>query len=69
MAMAAASGGYPPTSTTSASSPISTTNAVGVELFVHSLGSDAEESQLWRLFGPIGAVLSVKVERKLLQQK
>ena len=53
----------PTTYTTSALSGATTgtTAGAGVELFVHNIGSDTEESVLWRLFGPFGAVLNVKV--------
>ena len=33
----------------------------GADLFVHNLAPETEESILWRLFGPFGAILSVKV--------
>lgn len=33
----------------------------GFTLFVSNLGVDTEEALLWQLFGPFGAVLSVKV--------
>lgn len=33
----------------------------GVELFFHNFDYDTEESTIWRLFGPFGAVLNVTV--------
>ena len=33
----------------------------GFCLFVYNLGPETEDSSLWQLFGPFGAVLSVKV--------
>jgi ELAV like protein 2/3/4 len=41
--------------------PRSTSPSGGFTIIVANLGSEAEESLLWRLFGPFGAVLSVKV--------
>ncbi|KAH7710030.1 RNA-binding protein [Aphelenchoides avenae] len=39
----------------------STSPAAGYSIFVHNLAPETEDSGLWRLFGPFGAVLSVKV--------
>jgi hypothetical protein len=44
--------------------PRSTSPSGGFTIIVANLGSEAEESLLWRLFGPFGAVLSVKVSIK-----
>lgn len=33
----------------------------GISIFVYNLAPETEESVLWQLFGPFGAVLSVKV--------
>jgi len=35
-------------------------------LFVYNLAAETEENVLWQLFGPFGAVQSVKVRRKAL---
>lgn len=39
------------------------TGSGGWCLFVYNLAADTEENVLWQLFGPFGAVLSVKVIR------
>lgn len=39
------------------------TGAGGWCLFVYNLSAETEENVLWQLFGPFGAVLSVKVIR------
>ena len=54
-----------------APAPVATSNAPqvtrssspsgGFTLVISNLGNDVEESLLWRLFGPFGAVLSVRV--------
>lgn len=46
--------------------PIST---VGWCIFIYNLGPDAEESLLWKLFGPFGAVQNVKLIRNYMNQK
>ena len=38
-------------------------------IFVYNLAPDTEESVLWQLFGPFGAVQSVKVIRDLQTNK
>ncbi|VDN26813.1 unnamed protein product [Cylicostephanus goldi] len=38
-----------------------TTEPAGFCLFAYNLSPDTEDSLLWQLFGPFGAVLSVKV--------
>lgn len=40
-------------------------NSSGWCLFIYNLGPETEESALWQLFGPFGAVQSVKVIRDL----
>ena len=43
--------------------PLSTsaTSGPGYCLFVYNLASDCEEKEIWQLFGPLGAVKSVKL--------
>lgn len=43
--------------------PGTATGAGGWCLFVYNLAAETEENVLWQLFGPFGAVLSVKVIR------
>ncbi|BFY99823.1 hypothetical protein BsWGS_02863 [Bradybaena similaris] len=55
-----------------ASSSAATTtalNATGWCIFVYNLAPDTEDSVLWQLFGPFGAVQSVKVIRDFTTQK
>uniref|UniRef100_A0AC34QZH7 RRM domain-containing protein n=1 Tax=Panagrolaimus sp. JU765 TaxID=591449 RepID=A0AC34QZH7_9BILA len=50
-----------PTATQTAQAvPLSTSPSGGFTIVVANLGNEAEESLLWRLFGPYGAVLSVR---------
>lgn len=44
-------------------------NGAGWCLFVYNLAPDTEENLLWQLFGPFGAVQSVKVIRDLQTNK
>lgn len=44
-------------------------NGTGWCIFVYNLAPDTEESLLWQLFGPFGAVQSVKVIRDLQTNK
>ncbi|XP_076463284.1 ELAV-like protein 1 isoform X3 [Babylonia areolata] len=59
----------PPTLTTAAAAASNTTttpaplNSTGWCIFVYNLAPDTEDSVLWQLFGPFGAVQSVKVIR------
>ncbi|WKX96977.1 hypothetical protein Q1695_012992 [Nippostrongylus brasiliensis] len=46
-----------------------TTEPAGFCLFAYNLGPDTEDSLLWQLFGPFGAVLSVKVIRDFATTK
>ena len=62
--------GLPPTLTTAAAAAASNTtstptalNSTGWCIFVYNLAPDTEDSVLWQLFGPFGAVQSVKVIR------
>lgn len=62
----AASMGQPlPTGPVLAAIPSTSPSATvpGFSIFVYNLAPEAEESLLWRLFGPFGAVLSVKVNK------
>lgn len=47
----------------SATSSATSSGAGGWCLFVYNLGQETEEATLWQLFGPFGAVQSVKVIR------
>jgi len=49
--------------------PGSAVNGTGWCIFVYNLAPDTEESVLWQLFGPFGAVQSVKVIRDLQTNK
>ena len=51
------------------STSISSVNYSGWCIFVYNLGPEADESILWQLFGPFGAVQSIKVVRDPLTQK
>jgi len=52
-----------------ASNPAAVNGAAGWCLFVYNLAPDTEENLLWQLFGPFGAVQSVKVIRDLQSNK
>ncbi|BFZ16891.1 hypothetical protein BsWGS_19936 [Bradybaena similaris] len=54
---------------TSSNSPTTALNATGWCIFVYNLAPDTEDSVLWQLFGPFGAVQSVKVIRDFTTQK
>lgn len=41
-------------------------NGSGWCIFVYNLAPETEENVLWQLFGPFGAVQSVKVKEKVL---
>ncbi|KAI5699271.1 hypothetical protein M8J76_011404 [Diaphorina citri] len=49
--------------------PANTMNGSGWCIFVYNLAPETEESVLWQLFGPFGAVQSVKVIRDLQTNK
>ncbi len=51
------------------SSTTTALNATGWCIFVYNLAPDTEDSVLWQLFGPFGAVQSVKVIRDFTTQK
>ena len=57
----------PPTSLSSQS--LSSINYSGWCIFVYNLGPESDESLLWQLFGPFGAVQSVKVIRDMQTHK
>ncbi|KAK6989460.1 ELAV-like protein 1 isoform X1 [Biomphalaria glabrata] len=54
---------------TSSNSSTTALNATGWCIFVYNLAPDTEDSVLWQLFGPFGAVQSVKVIRDFTTQK
>lgn len=54
---------------TTASSPGSSIPGAGWCIFVYNLAPETEENVLWQLFGPFGAVQSVKVIRDFQTQK
>ncbi|CAK8685555.1 unnamed protein product [Clavelina lepadiformis] len=60
-----------PSSAASATSStvIGQTPAFGICIFVYNLAPETDESILWQLFGPFGAVTSVKVIRDYQTQK
>lgn len=58
----------PPTTSMSSSS-LSSVNYSGWCIFVYNLGPESDESILWQLFGPFGAVQSVKVIRDVQTHK
>lgn len=41
----------------------------GFSLFVYNLAPETEDSTLWKLFGPFGAVLSVRVIKDFTTNK
>jgi len=47
--------------TSSGSSPFINQSLFGICIFVYNLAPDTNENMLWQLFGPFGAVTSVKV--------
>jgi hypothetical protein len=57
----------PPTSLSSQS--LSSINYSGWCIFVYNLGPECDESLLWQLFGPFGAVQSVKIIRDMQSHK
>ncbi|CAF1991066.1 unnamed protein product [Rotaria magnacalcarata] len=72
-AAAAATASYLPTATAAASATALTPSAdiasVGWCIFVYNLAPETEESILWQLFGPFGAVQNVKIIRDFQTQK
>jgi ELAV like protein 2/3/4 len=65
--VSAVSANTPPTSISNSS--LSSLNYSGWCIFVYNLGPDTDESILWQLFGPFGAVQSVKIVRDMQVQK
>lgn len=57
-----------PTAAAPPPAPISPTSQ-GFTLFVYNLPPETDDRTLWQLFGPFGAVLSVKVINDLETQK
>jgi ELAV like protein 2/3/4 len=51
------------------SSMTSTAVYSGWCIFVYNLGPETDENTLWQLFGPFGAVQSVKISRDMQTQK
>jgi ELAV like protein 2/3/4 len=58
-----------PPATSISNSSLSSVNYSGWCIFVYNLGPESDESILWQLFGPFGAVQSVKVIRDAHTQK
>jgi len=58
----------PPTTSLSSTS-LSSINYSGWCIFVYNLGPESEESILWQLFGPFGAVQSVRIIRDVQTHK
>ncbi|KAI6228664.1 ELAV-like protein 4 [Aphelenchoides fujianensis] len=52
-----------------AAAPSGSPPAEGYCIFVYNLAPETEESSMWRLFGPFGAVLSVKVIKDFTTNK
>jgi ELAV like protein 2/3/4 len=65
--VSAVSTNTPPNSISNSS--LSSLNYSGWCIFVYNLGPDTDESILWQLFGPFGAVQSVKIVRDMQAQK
>ena len=59
----------PPPPSSSSSTKKKKIKGTGWCIFVYNLAPDTEESVLWQLFGPFGAVQSVKVIRDLQTNK
>lgn len=58
-----------PPATSMSNSSLSSVNYSGWCIFVYNLGPESDESILWQLFGPFGAVQSVKIIRDVQTQK
>lgn len=58
-----------PPATSLSSTSLSSINYSGWCIFVYNLGPESEESILWQLFGPFGAVQSVKIIRDMQTHK
>jgi hypothetical protein len=59
----------PPPPTTISSTSLGTINYSGWCMFVYNLAPETDENILWQLFGPFGAVQSVKIIRDNQTQK
>lgn len=59
----------PPPPTSISSNSLSSINYSGWCIFVYNLGPETDENILWQLFGPFGAVQSVKIIRDTQTQK
>jgi ELAV like protein 2/3/4 len=60
---------YVPAATATTLTPSIDIPSVGWCLFVYNLAPETEESILWQLFGPFGAVQNVKIIRDFQTQK
>jgi ELAV like protein 2/3/4 len=59
----------PPPPTSLSNTSLSSINYSGWCIFVYNLGPDTDDHILWQLFGPFGAVQSVKIIRDVQSQK
>ena len=59
----------PPPPTSISNSSLSSINYSGWCIFVYNLGPDTDDHILWQLFGPFGAVQSVKIIRDMQTHK
>ena len=59
----------PPPASIMSTARLSSVNYSGWCIFVYNLGPESDESILWQLFGPFGAVQSVKVIRDAQSHK
>jgi len=59
----------PPPPTSISNTSLSSINYSGWCIFVYNLGPDTDDHILWQLFGPFGAVQSVKIIRDVQTQK
>ena len=59
----------PPPASSMSTASLSSVNYSGWCIFVYNLGPESDESILWQLFGPFGAVQSVKVIRDAQSHK
>jgi hypothetical protein len=59
----------PPPPTSISNTSLSSINYSGWCIFVYNLGPETDDHILWQLFGPFGAVQSVKIIRDVQSQK